>query len=114
MSGAKGRLTDLGKGLRSLRVFFHGLSRSHTTSLADSPWLTQYVVWGEHGTAGPRDVSEFTAELLQCCASETVTMALKRRVRTGSIVQPIALVHVNELDQERHHLNELLQPWING
>ena len=68
-----------------------------------------------------RDIAEFTSEVLAWCKSSRASQAWERRFVTpdgtcclekGGDFQPVALVHLFELDAEQTTLAALLVPWL--
>ena len=77
--------------------------------------------WGSPQTGEQREIGEFTSEILLWGKSAQTSQAWERRLETkdgitcfeaGSESQPVALVHLYELDREKASLAELLSPWL--
>ncbi|CAK9005416.1 unnamed protein product [Durusdinium trenchii] len=87
--------------------------------LASHPCLAELFEGTPHGEQ--RDIGEFISEALLWCKSSRLSQAWERRFEasgslccyeSGSDFQPIALVHLYELDKKRVTLTELLTPWL--
>lgn len=89
------------------------------TALFSLPQLADLFLGKPSGEQ--RDIGEFTSEILLWGKSAQTSQAWERRLETkdgitcfeaGSESQPVALVHLYELDREKVSLAELLSPWL--
>lgn len=87
--------------------------------LASHPCLAELFEGTPH--QNQRDIGELISEALLWCKSSRLSQAWERRFEasgslccyeSGSDFQPIALVHLYELDKKRVTLTELLTPWL--
>ena len=95
------------------------VTADETVDLASHSRLVELFQGKPHGEQ--RDIGEFISEALLWCKSSRLSQAWERRFEasgscscyeSGSDFQPIALVHLFELDKKRVTLTELLTPWL--
>ena len=114
-------LADFGRGLRALSTFLTA-STADPVHVAQRPELTSLMAsLPEEGR--PRDVAEFTRELLCWMGSDLTSMQWERRFScdgkihiedAGSKELPIWLERIDELDSACISLEALLGTWVHA